>query len=190
VQAVALAYKRDDDGEDPEELQASDPQHIEGRASAAYKLLESLACIPGHNPIGELDAEEIEKWVNQVRTGCKELAREKVCDLSLGKLFSNAPTDSDGVWPIRPVRDALEKVMTEALSKSLRTGLYNARGVYSRGEGGGQERELAERYRNWAQALEFTHPQVSKILMEMVETYEHEAHWCDTEAIVRKRLLY
>ena len=188
AQLVALVYKRDDDGEDPIELQASDPKHIERRASAAYKLLESLARIPGHNRVGELDAVEIEKWVGQARAMCRELAREEVCDLSLGKLFSNAPIGSDGVWPCRPVRDALEKIATEALSDGIRTGLYNTRGVHWRGEGGGQEREIAERYRNWAKAIEFTHPRVSKILMKMMETYEREAILEDTTANVRKRL--
>jgi hypothetical protein len=190
VQLVAFAYKRDDDGEDPKELQASDPQHSKRRASAAYKLLESLARIPGHNRVGELDTEEIEKWVSQVRAGCRELAREEVSDLSLGKLFSNAPIESDGVWPCKPVRDVLEKIETEALSEGIRTALYNARGVHSRGEGGGQERELAEQYRNWAQALEFTHPRVSRIFKRMVDIYEREANREDAKVIIRKRLLY
>jgi addiction module HigA family antidote len=188
AQLVALVYERDDGGEDPIELQASDSSHNERRATVAYKILESLARIPGHNRFGELDAEEIEKWVGQVRNICKELARDEVCDLSLGKLFSKAPFDSDGVWPCKPVRDALEKIATEALSEGLRTGLYNARGVHWRGDGGGQERELAEKYRNWAQALEFTHPRVFRILMKMVGIYEREANQEDTKANVRRRL--
>lgn len=69
------------------------------------------------------------------------------------------------------------------------TGRYNLRGVHWRGEGGDQERELANQYRQWAQALRFTHPYVSsQLLMEMVRTYEHEADQEDTHAGVRQRL--
>jgi hypothetical protein len=188
VQAVAFAYKRGDDGEDPEELRATDPEQLRYRAQAAYKILERLSRIPGRNHHDELDAQEIKKWVARVRAACKDLAREKICENALGKLFSTAPVGEDGIWPCEPVRDALEEIATETLSRTVKTGLYNARGV--RGEGGGEERQLAGKYETWARALEFTHPRVSRILMMLVETYQHEANWEDTEAVVRKRLRY
>ncbi|MCE9526820.1 MAG: hypothetical protein K8R36_12285, partial [Planctomycetales bacterium] len=70
-----------------------------------------------------------------------------------------------------------------------RIGVYNSRGFHFRGEGGDQERELAEKYRKWGQALQFSHPYVSsKLLMSLAETYEHEAGHEDTEAGIRRRL--
>jgi addiction module HigA family antidote len=188
VQAVMLAFRRADDGHDPEEFQLSDPEQRSRRAIVAYRVLERLSRIPGWNKVGELGRTEIEEWVGQVRAGCKEVAREDVCDSSLGKLFSKAPIGEDGIWPCKPVRDALEKVTTDALSDGLTTALYNARGVQWRGEGGGQERELSDKYRKWAQALEFTHPRVSRIHTKMVAMYDHEAKYYDTEAAVNRRL--
>ena len=68
-------------------------------------------------------------------------------------------------------------------------GLYNARGVHWRKEGGEQERELADKYRVWAEALQFTHPFVSStLLMSMVKTYEQEAEEHDNEAKIQRRL--
>jgi len=62
-------------------------------------------------------------------------------------------------------------------------------GVHWRAPGGGQERELAEKYRKWASALQFTHPYLSdELLMGMVKTYENEADREDTEAGIRRRL--
>ncbi len=188
VHAVVFAYKRDDEAEDPKGLQASDEEHKENRAVAAYKLLERLARIPGHNKDGEQDAGEIVKWVRQVQAGCKELARGKIGDHALGKLFSTAPAGDDGIWPCKPVRDALEQVLNEEMSDSLKTALYNKRGIHWRGEGGGEERRLANEFQEWVNALQFTHPKIAKVLSRLVKTYQHEADWQDTEAVVRRRL--
>ena len=73
--------------------------------------------------------------------------------------------------------------------EGVHTGLYNSRGVTWRGEGGDQERALADKYRAWANALQFSHPFVaSELLMGMVTTYEHEANREDTEAGIMRRL--
>jgi hypothetical protein len=68
-------------------------------------------------------------------------------------------------------------------------GQYNSRGVTWRGEGGAQERELADKYRAWANAVQYSYPFVaSELLTDMVKTYEREADMHDTEAGVRKRM--
>ena len=69
------------------------------------------------------------------------------------------------------------------------TGVYNARGVHFRGEGGGPERELAAKYGKWGRALQSSHPYVSsKLLMAMAKTYEREASREDIDAEVRRRM--
>jgi hypothetical protein len=189
VQAVAMAYKRSDGGEDPEEFCAPNQQVLEYRALAAHRLLDKLSSIPGHDSHGELDPDQIEEWVQKVRGSAEELSRRDVCDSCLGKLFSNAPVGSDGVWPCEPVRKVIERIATDRFASGLTTGLYNARGVVWRGEGGDDERELAEKYEKWAIALEFTYPRLSAILRQMVKTYQQHAKWNDTDAVVRRRLL-
>ena len=83
----------------------------------------------------------------------------------------------------------MEDIQSEEISKGAHTGIYNARGVHWRGEGGRQERELAEKYRKWADVLQFTHPFVSSsLLMRLVKTYEREAEQQDTEAGIQRRL--
>ena len=188
VQVVAFVYKRDDGGEDRQELRAKDEEHEKNRALAAYKLLDRLDSIPGHNEEGEQDSEEIVKWVQQVRAGCKEYSRGKICDDVLGRLFSTAPEGDDGIWPCKPVRDALEQVLNEAMSDGLKTSLYNKRGVHWRRAGGDQERELAEKFRQWVNALQFTHPDIAKVLSRLVKTYEQQAESEDQESLIRRRL--
>ena len=151
-------------------------------------MLEKLARIPGHDKDGKQNSSEIVNWVRQVRAGCKKLAREKACDNVLGKLFSTAFKEDEEVWLNEHVRDALEQVINEEMSISLKTSLYNKRGVYTRGKGGDQERRIAERFRKQVDALQYTHPKIAKVLNKLVETYEHEAEWRDKEDTVRKRL--
>ena len=189
VQAIVCAYKRSDEKEDPEELQAANDENRSNRAHTAHSFLERLSRVPGRGQDGTLTSDAIINWVSQVRENCKELAREAVCDLSLGKLFSHADIDTDdNIWPEKPVRDALEVLMSEHLADGLRTALYNKRGVHFRGEGGDQERELADKYRSWADALQYTHPDVAKVIYKLVDTYQREAAREDEAALVRRRI--
>ena len=93
------------------------------------------------------------------------------------------------MWPNEAVRDVMEDLQSENISRGAHIGLYNARGVHCRGEGGDQEQKLADKYRVWADALQFTHPFVSSsLLMSMVNTYEREAKQHDIEACIQRRL--
>jgi hypothetical protein len=187
VQALVWAYRRNDGQEDPEKF--GTPEGRKDLATRGYRLLEGIERIPGHDKKGVLKKANLAKWVSEVRKLAAELDRLEVCDLCLGKLFSSAPADAEGNWPCEPVRDVMEELQSEEISRGAHTGLYNARGVHWRGEGGGQERELADKYRKWAEALQFSHPFVSStLLLGMVNTYEQEADREDNEAGIRRRL--
>jgi addiction module HigA family antidote len=188
VQAIAWTYKRRDGDADAAELQA--PQgHATNMAERGYKLLEGIERIPGHDDLGELKADRLAKWISTVRQSCAELSRSVVADLCIGKLLAHAPGGLDGVWPCEQVRDVMEAVQSEDMMRSACMGVYNLRGAHWRAEGGGQERQLADKYRNWNRALQLSHPFVaSKLLMELAKTYDHEASYHDTEAGIRRRL--
>ena len=187
VQALVWAYRRDDGQEDPEKFRT--PKGRKDLPTRGYHLLESIQRIPGHDKKEVLRKENLAKWVNDVRRLSAELDRLAVCDNCLGKLFSSAPADADGNWPCEPVRDVMEELQSEEISRGARTGLYNARGIHSCGDGGGQERKLADNYRKWAEAIQFSHPFVSStLLMGMANTYERQADWADNEAGIRRRL--
>ena len=188
VQAIAWTYKRKDGATDPAEFQVS-PESIETMAKRGYELLEAIDRIPGHNELGELQADHLAKWIATVRQSCAELSRADIADLCIGKVLSHAPAGNDGVWPCEAVRDVMEDIQSEPLMNGAHTGIYNSRGVHMRGEGGDQERELAEKYRKWSQALQVSHPFVaSKLLIDLAKTYEHEASREDTQAGIRRRL--
>jgi hypothetical protein len=152
-------------------------------------LLDSIERIPGTTKPGQPDVDKLRAWVKTVRDSCAALDRAEAGDRSLGKLFSNAPTGDDGVWPCEPVRQVLEEVQSDAISRGIVTGIYNARGVHARAEFGDAERGLAQKYRNWAQALEFSHPLIAAtILRPLTDTYEQEGMGHDTESRIQRRL--
>jgi addiction module HigA family antidote len=189
VQAVAWVYKRSDGGQDPEDMRLSDPELIQSRANRGYALLGAFGRIPGRNKLDEVELDRLLGWIGTVRKTCAELGREKAGDHSLGKLLSNAREGEDGVWPCEPVRDALERIRSEDVSSGVTMGLFNARGAHWRGKGGEQERELAAKYRKWANALHYSHPfVVSSILNHMVDTYEHEGEFFDSRDEIQKRM--
>lgn len=188
VQAIVWQYKRKDDGADPTEFQIAQDQ-ARYLARKGWNIIEGMNRIPGHDASGNINYNALLKWVKTVRQACTELSRTEVGDSSLGRLFSSAPVGADGIWPCEAVRDVLEEVQSKDIMRGAHTGLYNSRGVHVRGEGGDQEREIANKYRKWAEALQYSHPFVSsELLMGMVKTYEHEAERNDTEAGVRRRL--
>jgi hypothetical protein len=188
VQAVAWAYPRKDGATDPAEFQVS-LERAKTMAQRGYKLLKAIERLPGYNDLGELKTDRLARWIATVRHSCAEMSRTDVADICIGSVLSCAPVDKDGVWPCEPVRDVMEDIQSESMMNGAHTGVYNSRGVHSRGEGGDQERELAEKYRKWGHALQISHPFVaSKLLMGLAKTYDHEASREDTEAGIRRRL--
>jgi len=93
------------------------------------------------------------------------------------------------MWPCEPVRQVIEQIQSKDISRGMTVARYNARGAHFRGEGGAQERGLANTYRRWAAALELSHPFVATtVLTSMAETYESEAKGHDTEAQIARRV--
>lgn len=188
VQAIVWTYKRDDGVSDPPEFQVPS-EKVETMAKKGFNLLKAIKRIPGHNDIEELEEARLSKWITAVRESCAELSRAAVADRCIGELLSCAPVGKDGVWPCVPVREVLEEIQSEPMMQGAHTGVYNSRGVHERGEGGDQERELAEKYRKWGVALRVSHPFVAaQLLQALAATYEHDAQREDTNAGIRRRL--
>lgn len=188
VQAIAWAYKRKDGAMDPEEIRVP-KDRVKIMAERGYKLLEALQRVPGHNEVGELDTNALEKWVSTVRQSAAEISRIDVADMCIGRLLAHSPVGSDEIWPCEPVRNVMEEVHSEQLMRGAHTSVYNSRGATWRGAGGDQERGLAAQYRTWARAIQASHPYVSSLLlMQLVRTYEAEASRWDTEESLRGRM--
>jgi addiction module HigA family antidote len=190
VQAVALTYKRSDEGEDPPEWRLANPEQQVAVALAARRLLDQIKKIPGTDEKRMIDAASLAAWLAEVRRLCRGYARADIGDHCLGQLLAKAPEGENGVWPCEAVCEAMEAIASLEIARGFEIGVYNSRGVYSPGEGGEQERELAAKYRAWAERLQFDYPYVGGVLEGIAASYQREAWWHDSEAKITKRLRY
>jgi addiction module HigA family antidote len=188
VQAVALAYKRRDEGEDPPEWRIENPEQRAAVASAAHRLLDQIKRIPGTDENGRIDAAELAGWLAEVRRLCREYGRADIGDYCLGQLLAKAPEGDDGIWPCEAVCEAMEGIAFPEIGRGFYIGVRNSRGAHWRGEGGDQEREFAAKYRSWAERLHFEYPYVGAVIEGIAASYDREAGWQDSEAKITKRL--
>lgn len=130
------------------------------------------------------------QFVDNARQLCREADRLEVCDSTLGQVLAYAPIGSDEIWPCQAVRELLDRPELEDMRNGFQIGIRNKRGVTTRacGEGGDQERQLADYYRQQAQALACSHVYVAEALEAMARSYEADGVRCDLDAqLSRKR---
>ncbi len=189
VWLVALLHKRKDGREDPDDWPVANPDKRAYLGQLAFSVLQRVARIPGaKSGNGEIDVEALQGWVSEVRRQGGQCGRASAVDECVGQLLSKGPPDGNGSWPSRQVCEAMEALATKALAGGFHVGVLNSRGTVTRAEGGGQERELAARYRAWAEPLAFEFPFVSQVLERIARSYDRNATYWDSEAARRQRL--
>jgi predicted transglutaminase-like protease len=70
------------------------------------------------------------------------------------------------------------------LENGILVGVHNKRGVTSRGmlDGGTLERNIAKKYREWADATKIEWPKTSSLLKEIARSFENTARFQDEQA--------
>jgi hypothetical protein len=164
----------------PDKEEASKPADSDDPADArsqsivkgAYHVLRTLDAVPGQRVDGTIDAERLHHWVNEVRSSLKNCGRLRAGDSQIGQLLAQAPNaDDGGIIPVA-IRDLLEEVRSGPMENGLSVGLFNRRGVTSRGlfDGGEQERQLARQYGEAAEACA-AWPRTMRVLRGLEESY-------------------
>ena len=189
VQLLALMVKRNDGGEDPAHWKVKDSQR-EWLGSTAYRIFREIKSIPGTGSKGEIDEKILLDWITETRKLCSEHGRAEMGDHQIGQLLSRTEADESGIWPCRAVCESMETVASSEVGRGFVLGVRNARGAHWRDKGGKQERELAAKYRRWADELKFEFPHMGSILENIAADYDRDAVWQDDRAEVEDRLLY
>jgi hypothetical protein len=98
-------------------------------------------------------------------------------DVYIGRILSLANAGGDGVWPEKAVRDLIEEMKKDHLENGIISGVHNKRGVTSRGlfDGGSLERQIAVRYRTWADAVKFKWPRTAALLERIALSFDENA---------------
>jgi len=171
VQLVCFAFKADPPIED--EFSDLSPELKERNIKNSYHLLELMNRLPGQDD-QKVDATKLEVWIQTARQECAKRNRIQIGDKYIGKLLSHSPAGNDGIWPHEAVRDVIERYENQEMESEIENGLYNQRGVVSkaRDEGGKQERELAEIYKQYAEKIQYTWPRTAEMLRRIAKDYE------------------
>lgn len=156
----------------------------ETRARLGSELLESWNMIPGTTN-GKIDQQDLLAWVKTAREMLEKSGRIAIGDQIIGKVLAHSKVDDDGAWPLIAVRNAIEAIESDDLEQGIRLAVYNNRGVTTRsiGEGGGQERELAQKYNNYADKVKFRWPHTAFVLLKIADTWRLEGERQDNDAL-------
>lgn len=183
--AISIAYRGKNE---PRDLEATEER--KRAASNAHTFISALSSVPGVDDDGLIDADKLKSWISEARRISEKTGHRSMLDYQIGELIAHAPTDEDGTWPSEPVREAVNELYSSDMERGITIGRSNMRGAHWRGEGGAQERELADQYESWAKACEYDHPRMASILRGMADGYNQEAEWQDSEAMIRRRMRY
>ncbi len=178
---IAMVSKRADGTDE----NVADDRTSEAQVSFSYKVLSSLRGLPGQMEDGTIDLEALTAWVLEVRRFCEERDCKDVGDQQIGEVLANAPVGDDGVCPCEPVRDLLDDLpMATHIGRSFVVGKINLRSMTTRGlyDDGAQEHSLAEKYRMDAAKIAAKWPFTAKLLREIANDYDSDAHFHDVRS--------
>ena len=185
IELLTLIYRpHHADKKEPSQEKKETDESNRRQAERAWKLLRAWQRIPGTRKDGMVNAQQLHKWVKSARDEAAKVDRLEVCDITLGELFAHAPIERDGSWPCIPVREIIEMAESPNLENGFRTGIVNKRGIVGKalGEGGQQERSLAEKYDAYARACQTSYPHTASVLRSVAANYLDEARREDAKA--------
>lgn len=154
---------------------------------SSWHLLKLLEKLPGQSSSGEIDSQQLQEWIEAARAGCKQKNRREVGDAYIGALLSRSPTGKDGIWPHEAIRSIIESADSKELGEGIEDGRWDQSGAVIRalGEGGKQERKIAEDYQRDAEKIRYAWPRTAAILLRIAETYQRFAiFWDNQDGIV------
>lgn len=160
-------------------------------ALSAYQVLREWPdsqFVPALDEGGALDADLLQNWVYNARALLTASDRSTIGDQMIGAALAATPEGPDGEWPGIAVRNLLERLQCDGVEEGFLMAVHNKRGATSRSltEGGEQERQLAESYKDRSRRFQ-EWPRTAAIFSKLARSYEHEATFHDREAETVRR---
>lgn len=181
IELMSLIYLAD--GVDKESLPA--PTEEQKRmASNAWHVLNDWHPFKKLAPDEMPSAESLNEFADEFVRIATERGYLAIALDHLGKALSSSPLDVDGNWPHESIRGLLERMdRHDELKDAFVAGRYTDRGVTIRsiGEGGEQERLLAQQYRLWQNALSIRWPVTSGVLGRIAADFDRDAVRMDVD---------
>ena len=153
------------------------------QATNAYQLLKSLKTLPGQTD-QEVDQDTLLAWCVELRHLAAQVNRQDITDQLIGQVLAHAPlSPKDAAWPHEAVRHVIETFASAQIELGICIERSNMRGVFCKtlGEGGDQERVLAQEAQKWARAsVDFV--RTHAMLEQIAQSWLRDAERADTMA--------
>ena len=158
-------------------------------ANKYWRILHDWNIPPGCVGPGDFNHVQFSDWMKKTRELADKAGYLKQIDMQIGQILRHLPKgDGKLIFP-ENVLQWLEKHGTEEMFRALSTSYFDSRGIYSKSfdDGGGQERKIADKYRNIGESLPSDYPRLAKIFTDLASSYEEMAKYQDTDAELRDR---
>jgi hypothetical protein len=144
-------------------------------ASNAYRLLCNWHTPPGKISDNQFDSNFFNQWLDQVIKTCEESGHLNIALSQIGHVLIYVPAD-DSLWINTSVAEILNKKNMEKLREGYSIAIYNSRGMHQVDPEAKPEKELAEKYRQYAEQVENKGFQRFAVTLRgIAEGYEREA---------------
>jgi transcriptional regulator with XRE-family HTH domain len=188
AEVIGLVYRSKSVMGDGSEDVPEPSEEQRARARLGYELLSSWATpVPGAGGDGTLDVSALSDWVRRARKLCDESGHSDIGDIQIGKILAHAPMGSDSAWPHEAVRSVLDQSGSRHMETGFTTGVLNKRGVWTKniGDGGAQERSLADGFRRDAEKMKIKSPKAARLLRSIADDYDRLGHFADDREDLR-----
>ena len=182
VQVMSFLYRSDkDSGNKIEEVSETD----RANATRAFYLFNQWKNVPGVRKDNTIDERILTEWLKPVVEKASEKGILRPAYSLLGKLFAQYPEQADEAEKLFA---AIEPIEEKSFFTSYNVGLFNKRGLTSRGpyEGGEIERDNAEHFAMLYEKYKTRYPRVTKVFKDLSEQYARMAKDMDNEADIAK----
>ena len=172
-----------------QESETTSTEEQQKKAIHGYRLLRNWDCVPGTQSDGSIDEEQLLRWLESVRSLCRDSGHLEIADSKIGEMLARwpQPKDETAMWPCEQICDAIEEANSDDLDRGFQIGALNSRGATWRSplDGGDLERKEAAKYRRWAELCDIDWPRTAASLRKVAESYEFSAQREDSRASER-----
>ena len=160
-------------------------------ATNVWRLLHEWRTPPGTQLDGTFSHKDFRMWLGCVKQECAESGHLDIALQQVGQVLLYCQSDPDGLWIDKTVAEALNGKDAEHIRRGFNTRVYNSRGLCWVDPTGKPERELAEQYREKANAAEDAgYQRFAATLRVLADSYDSQADQIVAESDAeRKELL-
>ena len=183
MQLVELADLPDD--RDVEKLEGTPLENKKLLSTCAFHILYfGHNIVSFYNEEGVLDGDYMKQYIEQLLKLAKERKRTNAIDHIIGGILGDIPRDEN--YPPTALCEILENLNNDKVDDSLRTRIYNSRGVSVRAcnEGGEQERSIVSRFEAYKEKTKLLYTRMTRIFDCLINDYKREAGEIDNEALI------